>query len=195
MTSTSKVLITDTSILEITEGEAGAQSNCLTNLEQTIYAQFTVPSVRGCDCCSVVADSNSVSINNNSATYVPNSNPPTTTVNATSSSLCNPFVGTKVFFSDFVGGSGQYQMSTDYFYQCGDAIGASSWVDVSTTNSYLQVPEGLLYFGLRDKNNLLNVVCLAVDVSCGQLYYCDYGQGCVEQAEPCPPNVVNCGLQ
>jgi hypothetical protein len=195
MTSTSKVLITDTSILEITEGEAGAQSNCLTNLEQTIYAQFTVPSVRGCDCCSVVADSNLVSINNNSATYVPNSNPPTTTVNATSSSLCNPFVGTKVFFSDFVGGSGQYQMSTGYFYQCVDAIGASSWVDVSTTNSYLQVPEGLLYFGLRDKNNLLNVVCLAVDVSCGQLYYCDYGQGCVEQAEPCPPNVIDCSLQ
>ena len=166
MTSTSKVLITDTSILQITNGEAGAQSNCLTNLEQTIYAQFTTPFIRGCDCCSVVADSNLVSINNNSVTYVPNSNPTTTTVNATSSSLCNPFVGAKVFFSDFIGGSGQYQMSTGYFYECGDAISASSWVDVSTTKSYLQVPEGLLYFGLRDKNNPLNVVCLAVDVIC-----------------------------
>jgi len=166
MTSTSKVLITDGSILEITEGAAGAQSNCLTNLEQTIYAQFTVPSVRGCDCCSVVADSNLVSINNNSATYVPNSNPTTTTVNATSSFICRPDIGTRVIFNEFIGGSGQYQMSTDYFYQCGDAIGASSWVDVSTTKSYLQVPEGLLYFGLRDKNNPLNVVCLAVDVIC-----------------------------
>ena len=196
MTSTSKVLITDGSILEITEGAAGAQSNCLTNLEQTIYAQFTVPSIIGCDCCSVVADSNLVSINNNSATYVPNSNPTTTTVNATSSFICRPDVGTRVIFNQFVGGSGQYQMSTDYFYQCGDAIGASSWVDVSTSKSYLQVPDGLLYFGLRDKNNLLNVVCLAVQIVCnnGEGYYCDYGNGCVFQTEPCPPNAINCSI-
>jgi hypothetical protein len=166
MTSTSKVLITDTSILEITEGAAGAQSNCLTNLEQTIYAQFTVPSVRGCDCCSVIADSNLVTINNNSVTYVPNSLPPTSTVSATSDFLCSPFVGARVFFSQFVGGSGQYQMSTDYFYDCVDAIGTTNWVDVTMNKSYLQVPEGLLYFGLRDKNNPLNVVCLAVNVIC-----------------------------
>ena len=196
MTSTSKVLITDGSILEITEGAAGAQSNCLTNLEQTIYAQFTVPSIIGCDCCSVVADSNLVSINNNSATYVPNSNPTTTTVNATSSFICRPDVGTRVIFNQFVGGSGQYQMSTDYFYQCGDAIGASSWVDVGTSKSYLQVPDGLLYFGLRDKNNPLNVVCLAIEIVCnnGEGYYCDYGNGCVFQTEPCPPNAINCSI-
>ena len=195
MTSTSDILITDRSILQITDGEAGAQSNCLTNLTQTIYAQFTTPFIRGCDCCSVVADSNLVSINNNSATYVPNSNPTTTTVNATSSFICRPDVGTRVIFNQFVGGSGQYQMSTGYFYQCADAIGASSWVDVGTSKSYLQVPEGLLYFGLRDKNNVLNVVCLAVDISCGQVYYCNYGQGCVAQSEPCPPNVIDCSLQ
>jgi hypothetical protein len=196
MTSTSKVLITDGSILEITEGAAGAQSNCLTNLEQTIYAQFTVPSIIGCDCCSVVADSNLVSINNNSATYVPNSNPTTTTVNATSSFICRPDIGTRVIFNEFIGGSGQYQMSTDYFYQCGDAIGASSWVDVSTSKSYLQVPDGLLYFGLRDKNNPLNVVCLAIEIVCnnGEGYYCDYGNGCVFQTEPCPPNAINCSI-
>ena len=195
MTSTSDILITDRSMLQITDGEAGAQSNCLTNLTQTIYAQFTTPFIRGCDCCSVVADSNLVSINNNSATYVPNSNPTTTTVNATSSFICRPDVGTRVIFNQFVGGSGQYQMSTGYFYQCADAIGASSWVDVGTSKSYLQVPEGLLYFGLRDKNNVLNVVCLAVDISCGQVYYCNYGQGCVAQSEPCPPNVIDCSLQ
>ena len=196
MTSTSKVLITDGSILEITEGAAGAQSNCLTNLEQTIYAQFTVPSIIGCDCCSVVADSNLVSINNNSATYVPNSNPTTTTVNATSSFICRPDIGTRVIFNQFVGGSGQYQMSTDYFYQCGDAIGASSWVDVGTSKSYLQVPDGLLYFGLRDKNNPLNVVCLAIEIVCnnGEGYYCDYGNGCVFQTEPCPSNAINCSI-
>jgi len=196
MTSTSDILITDRSMLQITDGEAGAQSNCLTNLTQTIYAQFTTPFIRGCDCCSVVADSNLVSINNNSATYVPNSNPTTTTVNATSSFICRPDVGTRVIFNQFVGGSGQYQMSTDYFYQCGDAIGASSWVDVGTSKSYLQVPDGLLYFGLRDKNNLLNVVCLAVQIVCnnGEGYYCDYGNGCVFQTEPCPPNAINCSI-
>ena len=36
MTSTSDILITDRSMLQITDGEAGAQSNCLTNLTQTI---------------------------------------------------------------------------------------------------------------------------------------------------------------
>jgi len=196
MTSTSDILITDRSMLQITDGEAGAQSNCLTNLTQTIYAQFTTPFIRGCDCCSVVADSNLVSINNNSATYVPNSNPTTTTVNATSSFICRPDVGTRVIFNQFVGGSGQYQMSTDYFYQCGDAIGASSWVDVGTSKSYLQVPDGLLYFGLRDKNNPLNVVCLAIEIVCnnGEGYYCDYGNGCVFQTEPCPSNAINCSI-
>jgi len=196
MTSTSDILITDRSMLQITDGEAGAQSNCLTNLTQTIYAQFTTPFIRGCDCCSVVADSNLVSINNNSATYVPNSNPTTTTVNATSSFICRPDVGTRVIFNQFVGGSGQYQMSTDYFYQCGDAIGASSWVDVGTSKSYIQVPDGLLYFGLRDKNNPLNVVCLAVQIVCnnGEGYYCDYGDGCVFQTEPCPSNAINCSI-
>ena len=196
MTSTSDILITDRSMLQITDGEAGAQSNCLTNLTQTIYAQFTTPFIRGCDCCSVVADSNLVSINNNSATYVPNSNPTTTTVNATSSFICRPDIGTRVIFNEFIGGSGQYQMSTDYFYQCGDAIGASSWVDVGTSKSYLQVPDGLLYFGLRDKNNPLNVVCLAIEIVCnnGEGYYCDYGNGCVFQTEPCPPNAINCSI-
>jgi hypothetical protein len=75
MTSDSKVLITNTSVLEITDGEAGAQSNCLTNLNQIIYTQFTVPSIQGCNCCSVIADDRLVTINENSVTYVPNSEP------------------------------------------------------------------------------------------------------------------------
>ena len=166
MNSTTKVLITDTSILEITNGEAGEQSNCLTNLNQIIYAQFTVPAIRGCDCCSVIADSSLVSINSNSSTYVPNSEPITSTVNATSDIICRNLGVARVVFSQFNGGSGQYQMSLDYFYQCGDAIGASDWIDVGVVKSYLSVPEGLIYFGLRDKNNPSNVVCLAVQVSC-----------------------------
>jgi hypothetical protein len=197
MTSTSNVLITDTSILEVTEGEAGEQSNCLTNLEQTIYAQFTTPFIRGCDCCSVVADSNLVSINNNSATYVPNSNPPTTTVNATSNFICKPNLGTRVIFNQFVGGSGQYQMTQTYYFECGDALSTNDWVDVGNSKTYLSVPDGLTYFGLRDKNIPSNVTCLAVEVDCGNdggVYYCDYGDGCVVQTEPCPPNAINCSI-
>jgi hypothetical protein len=75
MTSSSKVLIIDTSVLEITDGQAGAQSNCLTNLNQAINTQFTVPSIQGCNCCSVIADDRLVTINENSVTYVPNSEP------------------------------------------------------------------------------------------------------------------------
>jgi hypothetical protein len=75
MTSNSKVLIINTSILEITDGQAGAQSNCLTNLNQTINTQFTIPSIQGCNCCSVIADDRVVTINENSVTFVPNSEP------------------------------------------------------------------------------------------------------------------------
>jgi len=176
MSRGTKILITDTSILEITNGEAGSQSNCLTNLNQTISAQFTVPSIQGCDCCSVIADSSLVTINNNSTTFVPNSAPITSTVNAFSGVICRSIGEARVIFSQFNGGSGQYQMSTDYFYLCGDAIGAISWVDVGTSKSYLAVPEGLIYFGLRDKNNPSNVVCLAVDV------FCDSGDGPIRES-------------
>lgn len=75
MTNTSKVLITDTSVLVVTNGEVGQQSNCLTNLGQKIYAQFTTPSIQGCNCCSVIADDRLVMINDSSVTYVPNSEP------------------------------------------------------------------------------------------------------------------------
>ena len=167
MTSTSDVLITDTSILEITEGEAGAQSNCLTNLEQTIYAQFTTPFVRGCDCCSVIADQQLVTINNNSATYVPNSTPPTTAVNGFTTVICRPGFGGRLIINGFIGGSGQYQMTTDYFFDCSEAINANSWSDVGTTKSYPSVPDGVVYVGLRDKNNPSNVTCLAAIVDCG----------------------------
>jgi hypothetical protein len=75
ITNNSKVLITNTSVLQITDGEAGDQSNCLTNLNQTIYTQFTIPSIQGDNCCSVIADDRLVIINENSVTYVPNSEP------------------------------------------------------------------------------------------------------------------------
>ena len=167
MNNNSKVLITDTSILQITNGEAGAQSNCLTNLVQTIYAQFTVPSIQGCNCCSIIADSSLVSINNNSVTFIPNSTPITSAVNATSGVVCRAGQGGRVIFTQFVGGSGQYQMTQTFYYDPESAISAGGWSDVVTSSSYLSVPDGLIYFGLRDKNNPSNVTSLAVEVNCG----------------------------
>lgn len=65
------VLITDTSTLIITNGEGGIQSNCLTNLKQEIFAQFTQPDINGCNCCTVVVDSSFNTINSNEITYLP----------------------------------------------------------------------------------------------------------------------------
>ena len=72
ITNTQKVLITDISVLTITQGQQGAQSNCLTNLEQQIYGQFVNAQINGCTCCSVNADTTSSLINENSLNYVPN---------------------------------------------------------------------------------------------------------------------------
>jgi hypothetical protein len=57
-------------------------------------------------------------------------------------------------------------MTDTYYNSCPEAIGANTWIDVSVSNFYTTVPNGLLYFGLRDKNNISNVVCLAVEVGC-----------------------------
>jgi hypothetical protein len=67
----SPVLITNTSVLSITNGAAGAQSNCLTNLTQQIYGQFVDAQINGCTCCSVLTDNTSIS--QASLTYTPNS--------------------------------------------------------------------------------------------------------------------------
>lgn len=72
ITNTQKVLITDTSVLTITNGQQGAQSNCLTNLQQQIYGQFVTAQINGCTCCSVNADTTSSLINENSLNFFPN---------------------------------------------------------------------------------------------------------------------------
>ena len=167
LTNTSKVLITNTSILEITEGEAGEQSNCLTNLSQVINTQFAIASILGCTCCSIISDNETTTtINSNSITFTPNTIPPTATVNGVVEYFCRPGFGGRVLVNQFTGGSGQYQMTDTYYNSCPEAIGTNTWIDVSVSNFYTTVPNGLFYFGLRDKNNISNVVCLAVEVGC-----------------------------
>jgi len=191
----SPVLIRDTSVLSITNGAAGAQSNCLTNLTQEIFAQFTQSSVNGCLCCNVVADSRLNTINSNTTTYVQGSNEITNPLTANSRVLCRLLGDGTVFISGISGGSGQYQMSGPYFDSCEQALTGVFSNIVGNSNTYISVPSGIVYFGLRDANNPSNSTCITVEVNCTYVdgvYYCDYGQGCVAQVDPCPPNVINC---
>jgi hypothetical protein len=68
------VLITSASILSITNGEVGPQSNCLTNLTQETSAQFITPQINGCVCCTVIADDRENNLNTNSLTFTPDDN-------------------------------------------------------------------------------------------------------------------------
>ena len=191
-----KVLITDTSTLSVTSGATGAQSNCLTNLTQQIYAQFTTPQINGCGCCTVIADANFNTINNNSVTFTPGVNVQTSALTAEFDVLCKVNGFARVMFTNFSGGSGQYQMSTTWYPNCESAINGQ-FVDVSTFKSYTTIPSGNVYFVLRDKNNPSNTRCFTVDVFCDDtnVYYCDYGQGCIAQLGQCGPGGVSCGFE
>lgn len=191
ISNTSPVIITDISTLSITEGEN--VDNCLTNLTQEIFAQLVTPKINGCSCCNVIADAQFVSINSNSLDYTPGTEPIVTTVSAESNYICKSTSSARVIFNFFQGGSGQYQMTNDYYEDCGSALSSDSWVSVSVSKTYLTVPNGTSYFGLRDTNNPLNVVCLAVQFDCtggrdgSAKYVCSKGgEGiCYDTLEEC----------
>jgi hypothetical protein len=69
--NSSPILITETAILTITNGQQGAQSNCLTTLTQQSWFDTNGYSINGCTCCSVLAENTSIS--QASLTYTPNS--------------------------------------------------------------------------------------------------------------------------
>lgn len=189
------VLITDTSTLSITNGQTGAQSNCITNLTQEIHSQFTESSINGCSCCTVVADSRDNLINSNSVTYTPGVNSPEIALSADYEVICRSGNrAVNVTFSGFIGGSGQYQMTDTYYDKYEEAL-TGVFSDVGLTNVYHAVPSGdLFYFGLRDKNNPTNVRSIGVDTLCDQaVVYCDCGSGCrVYTGTVCPPGCAPC---
>ena len=164
ISNTSPVIVISNSTLSITDGEN--TDNCLTNLTQEIFAQLITPQINGCSCCNVVADAQFVSINSNSLDFTPGVQPIVTTVSAQSSYICNSTSSGRVIFNLFQGGSGQYQMTNNYYEDCGSALSSTSWISVGTSKSYLSVPNGTYYFGLRDTNNPSNTVCLAVYIDC-----------------------------
>jgi hypothetical protein len=166
ISNNSPVLITDTSVLSITNGQTNSQSNCITNLTQEIFAQFTQVSANGCPCCTVVADSRTNSINSNSVTFSSTGNVPSKPLFANTTVLCG-FQGiNSVFVTGIVGGSGQYDMTDTYYLTCNDALNGVFNTLPGDTKDYLYVPNGTVYLGLRDTNNPSNVTCLTVVVNC-----------------------------
>ena len=162
----SPVLITSTSVLSITSGQTGTQSNCLTNLQQQINAQFTQASINGCRCCTVISDTTSNTINSNSVNFSSTGNIPSKPLVATSRVLCGFGGINSVFITGIAGGSGQYEMTDTYYTTCNAALNGTFNSVGGNTKDYLFVPNGTVYFGLRDANNTNNVTCVTVVVNC-----------------------------
>jgi hypothetical protein len=164
----SPILIMDESILSVTNGATGAQSNCLTNLTQEIFAQITRPIINGCKCCQVIADDRLTSINSNTVTYQPGvNNVGNPITSATPRVLCG-FDGTgTVTINRISGGSGQYEVSEYWHSTCEQAINGVFISIPSTSYIYDFVPNGTQYFGIRDANNPSNSTCVVVNVFCG----------------------------
>jgi hypothetical protein len=160
------VFIENTSVLTITQGQSGSQSNCLTNLTQQITAQFTQQSINGCRCCQVVADSTSNTINSNSVTFDSTGNIPSKPLVATSTILCGFGGVATVVLTNFGGGSGQYDITDTYYSTCNGALNGSFNFLNGTSKDYLYVPSGTSYVGIRDANNPSNVTCLTLVVNC-----------------------------
>ena len=160
------IYIENTSVLSITAGQSGAQSNCLTNLTQQITAQFTQASINGCRCCEVISDSRSNTINNNSVTFNSTGNAPSKPLFATSEIFCGYGGTASVILTNFAGGSGQYDVTDTYYSNCSDAINGSFNFLNGTSKDYLYVPTGTSYVAIRDANNPSNVTCLTLVVDC-----------------------------
>ena len=91
--------------------------------------------------------------------------PPPTKVSASYVVNCTTTSYGSVVFNNFLGGSGQYQMTKTYYTNCSNAV-LGTFVDVVSSNTYVAVPNGLVYFVIRDKNNISNFVCISVQISC-----------------------------
>ena len=162
----SPVLITSTSVLSITSGQTGTQSNCLTNLQQQINAQFTQARINGCRCCTVISDTASNTINSNSVNFSSTGNVPSNPLVAKSRVVCGFGEINSVFITGIAGGSGQYEMTDTYYTTCNAALNGTFNSVGGNTKDYFFVPNGTVYFGLRDANNQINVTCVTVVVNC-----------------------------
>lgn len=74
LSKTSTVTIIAESELEIRNGQI-SQNSCVTNLEQIIYASISSQVIKGCTCCNVIVDTNSLPIVSNDISYESNAGP------------------------------------------------------------------------------------------------------------------------
>lgn len=166
ISNNSPVLINNTSVLEMIDGEAGPQSNCLTNLVQDVFAQFTLVSINGCRCCNVISPTESNLLNTNSLTFDATGNIPVKPLFANSEVLCGFGGFATVVLTNFAGGSGQYDVTDTFYSTCNGALTGSFNFLNGISKDYLYVPNGTSYVGLRDANNPSNVTCLTIIVNC-----------------------------
>ena len=93
-------------------------------------------------------------------------NVPSKPLVATANVLCGFGGINTVLISGLAGGSGQYEITDTYYTNCNDALNGSFNFVNGNTKDYLYVPNGTVYFGLRDANNPTNVTCITVVVNC-----------------------------
>jgi hypothetical protein len=71
-----------------------------------------------------------------------------------------------VIITGLSGGSGQYDMTDSYYSTCEQALNGNFNFLQNNSKDYIYVPNGTVYFGLRDSNNPTNVTCVTVFVNC-----------------------------
>lgn len=69
-TNSDVIQIRSTSTLSITNGQIAPQTNCTTQLLNTVTGNLSQSSINGCNCCSIVNDSSIIKITDNSVSYV-----------------------------------------------------------------------------------------------------------------------------
>jgi hypothetical protein len=114
LNSLSSVSIVAQSVLTITDGQIGQQSNCVTELEEIIYVQPTAAQINGCTCCSVVTDSNHTPAVSNSVSYTSgNIQPPTPNIYQ-----LNNLVVSLVNADTACSGGDYYENGSPKFFSC-----------------------------------------------------------------------------
>jgi hypothetical protein len=114
----------------------------------------------------VISDTTSNTINSNTVNFSSTGNIPSRPLVATSNVLCGFGGINSVFITGIAGGSGQYEMTDTYYTTCNAALNGTFNSVGGNTKDYFFVPNGTVYFGLRDANNQINVTCVTVVVNC-----------------------------
>jgi hypothetical protein len=70
MTGSDSIIISSNAILSILDGAIASQTNCVTQLLNTVNASIKQATINGCNCCSSSPDGNNILVNNTNVSYV-----------------------------------------------------------------------------------------------------------------------------